>query len=90
MSTPGRLLVVADHYRLALRYAREHDLGHPGERWRYVGCQHDALALRGPGRFVVVDPLLSNVRALQVAEIRQTLTSNGFETLEAIDPSQQP
>lgn len=47
-----KLLVIARDYLHALHYARKHDLGHPGERWRYIFEEYQIHDLRGPGQFV--------------------------------------
>lgn len=49
------LLIIADHYRLAVTFAQDHDLGREGRTtWRYVPDERRAFGHRGPGRFVVV------------------------------------
>ena len=49
------LLIIADHYRLAVTFAQDHGLGREGrESWRYIPGERQAFGRYGPGRFVVV------------------------------------
>jgi hypothetical protein len=79
----GPVLILADNYRLARDYARDHDLGREGHGWRYV---HDGQGIRGrsgPGRYVIVTIGAATWRQLdeRSAMIRY-LDSHGFELVD--------
>jgi hypothetical protein len=78
------LLVVADTYQLACRYAHEHDLG-PERRdtWLYVSRYEQARGRRG-GRYVVVTlGDLSPRQWDERLEILDILRHNGFTREDA-------
>lgn len=41
------LMIVADTYQLAHHYAREHDLGPEGRRWKYISSPVQVRGYRG-------------------------------------------
>lgn len=79
--TEQPLFVIADNYRLALHYAREHDLGREGGAWRFVREWHQVRGW-GPGRFVRVT--IGEAPGFVLAEhdaIAEYLRLRGFEEL---------
>lgn len=60
---PDPLLIVADDYRMAVNYAREHDLGPEGRhRWLFVTEPQQVTGRQG-GRYIVLSSLVGNRRA---------------------------
>lgn len=79
--TIDALLVLADTYQLACHYAREHGLGRPGGRWRYVDEARTVRGMRGPGRYVLVTLPGARLGPRQLAErafALDYLRSHGF------------
>jgi hypothetical protein len=48
------VFVLADHYRMAVEYARANDLGPEGRGWVFTTRLRQVLGRTGPGRFVWV------------------------------------
>lgn len=60
------LMIVADTYKLAHLYAREHDLGPEGRRWKYISSPIQVRGYRG-GRYV-------NIRSADAALSQRGIT----------------
>jgi hypothetical protein len=76
------LIIVADNYRDAMLYAREHDLGPERRRWRFA-C--DIFDVRGmsPCRYVVLTRgELSGSALRDRLELEQHLRAFGFQCVE--------
>lgn len=76
---PQPLLIVADDYHLACRYARQHDLGGEGTSWRYVYNVEHIQGADTPGRYVTLSTGKLRGRELQVrVELGQYLRATGW------------
>ena len=74
-----RLLVIADHYGMAMEYAKEHGLGHPGESWRYIYAPWQTNGLPWGGVYVVLSTGELPSDALKAAS---ALERKGYKELE--------
>lgn len=77
------LMIVADTYQLAHHYAREHDLGPEGRRWKYIS---DPCQVRGyrNGQWVRIRgvPALSPHALTDRLNAVSALKMNGFTHVE--------
>ena len=85
---PPPLLIVADNYRLAWQYARDHDLGPERRGWRYVSEPSQVLGMAG-GRYVTVSTGAAEGQDLQrLIEVERALRMRGFKYgCDSTDPS---
>lgn len=74
-----KLLIIAESYPYAVRYAQERNLGHPGERWVYIFADWQTRGLQGPGEFIdltrsdILDPQME-----KHMELGRCLIAAGF------------